>query len=51
MCADRLVEMAANRFPAKFSTEAAQRDLCSQVHIFTELTCSSLLARCYDVAA
>jgi len=51
LCADRLVEIATNRFPAKFSVEAAQTDLCSQVHVFTELTCQNLLARCCDVAA
>ena len=44
-CNYRLVEIAANRFPAKFGTETAQADLCSQVHVFTDITCSSLLAR------
>jgi len=42
---NRLVEIALSRFPAKFGTEAAQVELCSQVHVFRELTCSSLLAR------
>jgi len=46
LCIDRLIEIATSRFPAKFSAVAAQRELCSQVHVFTELTCSSLLARC-----
>ena len=50
LCNYRLVEIAASRFPAKFCRVAAQTDLCSQVHVFTELTCSSLLARCCSIA-
>jgi len=50
LCNYRLVEIAASRFPAKFSTVASQTDLCSQVHVFTELTCSSLIARCCSIA-
>jgi len=49
LCDDRLVEIAASRFPSKFGAEAAQKDLCSQVHVFTELTSSSLLARCFGI--
>jgi len=44
------MEIAASRFPAEFGGTAAQTDLCSQVHVFTELTCTSLLARWCDVA-
>jgi len=50
MCNYRLVEIATSRFPGKFSAEAAQADLCSQVHVFTELSCSSLLDRCFGIA-
>ncbi|XP_041132794.1 DNA repair protein RAD51 homolog 2 [Polyodon spathula] len=44
-CAERLVEIAQNRFPKYFSLQERVVEMAQKIHLFRELTCQNVLKR------